>query len=138
MLSDRLDTQTNAQLRREVHALRREMVQMRRDMAMAFQAMTNLLLEVKGGQMAELQSAHHLEQILGDMQYRPIQPVVTADTSHCHVCGGPLEHHGAQAGQLLLCPSCGWSEFVGRDGLSSNEVRPDDVPMTVNAQNWVS
>lgn len=61
-----------------------------------------------------------------------------SNTRQCHACGGPLNHHPAQTGELLLCPACGWSEFVSRDGHEYCEVQPDPVPPTTTAPPWAA
>lgn len=61
-----------------------------------------------------------------------------SNTLQCHACGGPLSHHPAQTGELLLCPACGWSEFVSRDGHEYCEVQPDPVPPVTTAPPWAA
>lgn len=61
---------------------------------------------------------------------------VSVDLIHCHNCGAPVTAHPAPSGQLLLCPSCGWSEFVTRDGRESCEVQPDRVPLIQPPHGW--
>jgi len=58
------------------------------------------------------------------------------DLVHCHNCGAPVSAHPASSGQLLLCPACGWSEFVSRDGHEYCEVQPDRVPMIPQPHGW--
>ena len=60
------------------------------------------------------------------------------NTRQCHVCGGPLSHHPAQTGELVLCAACGWSEFVSRDGHEYCEVQPDPVPPTATTPPWAA
>lgn len=60
------------------------------------------------------------------------------ETRFCHSCGGPLSHHPAESGELLLCPACGWSEFVSRNGRECCEVRPDPVPPTPGNPPWAA
>ncbi|WP_291722462.1 hypothetical protein [Magnetospirillum sp. 64-120] len=60
----------------------------------------------------------------------------SADLIHCHNCGAPVAAHVAASGQLLLCPACGWSEFVSRDGRESSEVQPDRVPLIPTPHGW--
>ncbi len=59
-----------------------------------------------------------------------------ADLIHCHNCGAPVSAHPAASGQLLLCPACGWSEFVGNDGHEFCEVQPDRVPLIPSPHGW--
>jgi len=61
---------------------------------------------------------------------------VSSDLIHCHNCGAPVTAHPAPSGQLLLCPSCGWSEFVSRDGRESCEVQPDRVALIQPQHGW--
>lgn len=34
----------------------------------------------------------------------------------CPNCGSHVDHHLAEAGDLQICPICGWSEFIGNKG----------------------
>ncbi len=34
----------------------------------------------------------------------------------CPGCGSHVDHHLAEAGDLQICPICGWSEFIGHKG----------------------
>lgn len=81
------------------------------------------------------------QQLLGLANYVISHHDNVADTSgtdlvHCHNCGAPVSAHPAASGQLLLCPSCGWSEFVSRDGHEYCEVQPDRVPMIQQPHGW--
>jgi hypothetical protein len=67
-----------------------------------------------------------------------IQAKQKEDTTHCHACGGPVTRHPAEAGTLLLCAACGWSEFISRDGRESSEVRPDVAPPCPRHSPWAA
>lgn len=64
--------------------------------------------------------------------------VINRNAQHCHACGAPVTRHPAQAGVLLLCTACGWSEFIDRDGRESSEVRPDPVPPSPQRNHWAA
>lgn len=68
----------------------------------------------------------------------PHPPEALPDRRHCHDCGAPLSHHRAQAGELLLCTACGWSEFVSRDGHEYCEIHPDQVPYLPPHPSWTT
>lgn len=57
------------------------------------------------------------------------QPGVTAlqARQNCPSCGAKVEHHGAEAGDLIICRNCGWSEFVDANGAES-DVHADMAP----------
>lgn len=69
---------------------------------------------------------------------RQAQVAHRVNTRQCHVCGGPLSHHPAETGELLLCAACGWSEFVSRDGHEYCETQPDPVPATTTTPPWAA
>lgn len=92
----------------------------------------SILSEIKqiGREIAELQ--HQIHLAVGSLaelarRFDALEPIGApvkcgAEThSHdvCKSCGTKLEHHGAEAGDLLICRNCGWSEFVDTEGAES-------------------
>lgn len=71
---------------------------------------------VKQTQMAVLLLARSIEQ-LRDCDASARQPVrAPLSPASCGNCGSHLDCHHAEAGDLLICPVCGWSDFVAFDG----------------------
>jgi len=82
---------------------------------------------VKQTQLAVLTLARSIEQLRGcdegthDM-VRELQEAMRPSAGkppaplHCASCGSHLDHHRAEAGEFLICPTCGWSDFVAADG----------------------
>lgn len=105
---------------------------------------------VKQTQLAVVALARSIEQLRGcDEETRtmvhtlqvsvckPARPA--AERIHCDNCGAPLEHHHAEAGELLICSVCGWSDFVAAGSeLPHMPVGGADRPVAaIPASGWV-
>lgn len=66
---------------------------------------------------------------VGDMEKELAQLVAAAPAaSLCPSCGGPLDHHIAASGELHICTSCGFSQFVDRHGIVRSTAQPPPPP----------
>lgn len=118
------NSESLAQIRQEVLSLHRDVLQAVRYLSMMVAGINELR-----GLAAQVQA-----------RLVPLPPSTTSErhAQRCHSCGARVTRHPAEAGVLLLCPVCGWSEFVARDGQEMAEVHPDPVPPCPRGNHWAA
>ena len=125
--NSQLNSENLAQIRQEVLALHRDVLQ-----AVRYLSVMAAGISALRGLAAQMQAR------LAPPPPPAAAPVGERHAQHCHSCGARVTRHPAEAGVLLLCPVCGWSEFVARDGQEIAEVRPDPVPPCPRTNHWAA
>ncbi|MBR9972017.1 hypothetical protein [Magnetospirillum sulfuroxidans] len=132
MIPLRNDDSINANICDDVTHMRQELRAIHMEIQKTLQCVSELVSAINDIRTSQAQISARLGVAAA------IQAKRKEDTSHCHACGGPVTRHPAEAGTLLLCPACGWSEFIGRDGRESSEVRPDVAPFCSRHNPWAA
>ena len=114
----------------EVALMRQELHDLRQDILKSLHYLSAVVSAINGLRASQARMADHLGI--------DTTAIVNRNTQHCHACGGPVTRHPAEAGVLLLCSACGWSEFIDRAGRESSEVRPDSVPPSPQRNHWAA
>lgn len=110
------------QIRQEIAALNREIVSVTRYLQVIASAVSDIRgLEAQAAAAPTVVPAH-----------------ASVNSQRCHACGAQVSRHPAEAGVLLLCPVCGWSEFIERDGHETSEVRPEQAPPGPRTNHWAA
>lgn len=123
-------------LNKDIAALRQEVAQLHGELRGAMRhlsAILSSLQDIRGFEARTSSVLAHLDAEAGAVQAR-----VSDNTSRCHACGARVTRHPAEAGDLLLCPVCGWSAFVDRQGHEECEVRPTEPPAGRVGGAWTS
>lgn len=83
------------------------------------------------------EDTRHLVQDLNEALRPPTR--VPAVRTSCANCGSHIVHHAAEAGEFLICPTCGWSDFVAADGEREQIAPPagEHAAVSSPAGGWV-
>ena len=127
MPDDRQDDSNSQLLLQEVRQIHQEMTNMHRDVLHAMRYLAAIASGIRDIRGFEAKIASAPAQV-------PAHAAI--NTQRCHSCGATLSRHPAQAGVLLLCPTCGWSEFVEHDGHETAEVSPQTAPPGPQNRHW--
>lgn len=114
----------------DVAALRQEVAQLHGEMHGAMRQLAAILASLKDIRGFEEEASAHLAAL----QARERR--LTAIPTRCHACGAQVTRHPAEAGELLLCPVCGWSTFIDHHGHEENEVTPAEAPAGAAPGSW--
>lgn len=122
-------------LNRDIAALRSEVTQLHGELHSAMRHLSAILSSLEDIRGFEAETSSHLAHLDAGGAARTR---VHDNATRCHSCGARVTRHPAEAGELLLCPVCGWSAFIDRQGYEDCEVRPTDAPQGRAGGTWTS
>lgn len=118
MTANNLTTTERHDVVTEMRQIHEEVAQLHHEMRQALISLSELVKEfasLKATDEATKEAVIGLaDRLARDMTARP-----RPSPKLCPSCGAPLERHGADSGDLIICRSCGWSEFVDVNGVES-------------------
>jgi hypothetical protein len=120
----------------EIAALRNDVYMLRREVLAALRSVTSALSEISDKKDLESQARYCLVHLQSRLDH--LTATRQPDRLHCHVCGAPTVRHAAEAGELVCCGSCGWSEFITFDGAELSASSPECPPCSPAPPAWTA
>ncbi len=93
----------------ELRALHNEVDVLRRQVSISISLIGKMAAEIHSLKSDERHLRQSVEAM--DAHLTNTHPIQAEPAIHCPECGAPLAHHAAPAGDLAICPVCGWSLF---------------------------